>query len=42
MGRDIVREALTSVTRWGLEHRVRQLLSLAGRARGRQPVGERS
>jgi dolichol-phosphate mannosyltransferase len=42
MGRDIVREALTSVTRWGLEHRVGQLRSLAGRVRDRQPVGERS
>ena len=42
MGRDIVREALTSVTRWGLEHRVGQLRSLGRRTRGREPVGERS
>jgi dolichol-phosphate mannosyltransferase len=42
MGRDIVREALTSVTRWGLEHRVGQLRSAVGKAREREPVGERS
>jgi dolichol-phosphate mannosyltransferase len=41
MGQDIVREALTSVTRWGLEHRVGQLRSVAERARRRQPVGDR-
>ncbi|GAA1974904.1 polyprenol monophosphomannose synthase [Terrabacter lapilli] len=42
MGRDIVREALTSVTRWGIEHRVGQLRSAVGKAREREPVGERS
>lgn len=42
MGQDIVREALTSVTRWGIEHRVGQLRSAAGRVRGREPVGDRS
>jgi dolichol-phosphate mannosyltransferase len=42
MGQDIVREALTSVTRWGVEHRLGQLRSVAGRMRGRVPVGERS
>jgi dolichol-phosphate mannosyltransferase len=42
MGQDIVREALTSVTRWGLEHRLGQLRSVGGRVRGREPVGERS
>lgn len=41
MGKEIVREALTSVTRWGLEHRVGQLRSAVGRARERLPVGER-
>ncbi|HET7397360.1 MAG TPA: polyprenol monophosphomannose synthase [Intrasporangium sp.] len=38
MGRDIVREALVSVTRWGLEHRVgqaRTLVSRSGRRRRR-------
>jgi len=39
---DIVREALTSVTRWGVEHRVGQLRSVAGRVRGSEPVGDRS
>ncbi|WP_020144248.1 polyprenol monophosphomannose synthase [Terracoccus sp. 273MFTsu3.1] len=42
MGQDIVREALTSVTRWGVEHRVGQLRSVAGRVRGSEPVGDRS
>jgi dolichol-phosphate mannosyltransferase len=42
MGQDIVREALTSVTRWGVEHRLGQLRSVAGRVRGREPVGDRS
>jgi len=41
MGRDIVREALTSVTRWGVEHRIGQLRAVAGRVRGREPVGDR-
>ncbi len=41
MGQDIVREALTSVTRWGIEHRVGQLRAVAGRVRGREPVGDR-
>ena len=41
MGHDIVREALTSVTRWGVEHRIGQLRAVAGRARGREPVGDR-
>ena len=31
MGNDIVREALTNVTRWGIEHRVRQLRGLVAR-----------
>jgi dolichol-phosphate mannosyltransferase len=42
MGHDIVREALTSVTRWGVEHRLGQLRSAVGRVRGREPVEERS
>jgi dolichol-phosphate mannosyltransferase len=42
MGHDIVREALTSVTRWGLEHRFGQVRSVMQRARGREPVSERS
>ena len=41
MGHDIVREALTSVTRWGVEHRMGQLREVTSRARGREPVGER-
>ncbi|NUQ31308.1 MAG: polyprenol monophosphomannose synthase, partial [Dermatophilaceae bacterium] len=41
MGRDIVREALTSVTRWGVEHRLGQLRSAAQRGRRREPVGDR-
>ncbi len=41
MGRDIIREALTSVTRWGVEFRLGQLRAVAGRARGREPVGDR-
>jgi dolichol-phosphate mannosyltransferase len=41
MGRDIVREALTSVTRWGIEHRVGQLRSAVGKVREREPVGKR-
>ncbi|WP_323102451.1 polyprenol monophosphomannose synthase [Intrasporangium sp. YIM S08009] len=43
MGHDIVREALTSVTRWGVQHRVAQVRGLAsGRRRASTPVGERS
>jgi dolichol-phosphate mannosyltransferase len=41
MGKDIVREALTSVTRWGVEHRVGQLRGAAARVRGREPAKER-
>src|SRR6478752_4637163 len=41
MGHDIVREALTRVTRWGVEHRMGQLRAAAGRVRGREPVGDR-
>lgn len=33
MGSDIVREALTNVTRWGIEHRARQVRGLMGRGR---------
>jgi dolichol-phosphate mannosyltransferase len=36
MGQDIVLEALTNVTKWGLEHRVGQLRSLAQRLTGRR------
>jgi dolichol-phosphate mannosyltransferase len=42
MGKDIVREALTSVTRWGLEHRLGQLRSAGRRTRRREPVGGRT
>ena len=42
MGPDIVREALTSVTMWGVEHRLGQLRSVAGRVRGREAVQDRS
>ncbi len=43
MGHDIVREALTSVTRWGLAHRAAQVRGLArGRREAAAPVGERS
>ncbi len=42
MGQDIVREALTSVTRWGIEHRLGQLRSAAGVVRRREPVSDRS
>jgi len=42
MGKDIVREALTSVTRWGIEHRVGQLRSAFGKVREREPVGKPS
>jgi dolichol-phosphate mannosyltransferase len=42
MGQDIVREALTSVTRWGIEHRVGQLRSVAGRMRRPETVSDRS
>ena len=42
MGKDIVREALTSVTMWGVEHRLGQLRSVAGRVRGREAVQDRS
>ena len=42
MGPDIVREALTSVTRWGIEHRLGQLRSAAGRVRRPETVGDRS
>lgn len=38
MGQDIVREALTSVTKWGIEHRAAQLRSLVHRATGRSPA----
>lgn len=41
MGKDIVREALTSVTRWGVEHRLGQLRSVAQKARRSEPVGDR-
>lgn len=33
MGKDIIREALTNVTKWGVEHRARQLRSAASRLR---------
>ncbi|MDC5695637.1 polyprenol monophosphomannose synthase [Intrasporangium calvum] len=33
MGKDIVREALTSVTRWGIEHRMGQVRSVLRRGR---------
>jgi len=42
MGKDIVREALTSVTRWGIEHRTGQLRNAAQQVRRREPVGDRS
>ncbi|KJK13382.1 dolichol-phosphate mannosyltransferase [Terrabacter sp. 28] len=42
MGKDIVREALTSVTRWGVEHRVGQLRAVTQKARRREPVGDRT
>ncbi|GAA2743452.1 polyprenol monophosphomannose synthase [Terrabacter aerolatus] len=42
MGHDIVREALTSVTRWGVEHRVDQLRSVSGRVRGREAARDRA
>ncbi len=35
MGKDIVREALTNVTRWGIEYRAGQARSLVRRALGR-------
>lgn len=35
MGQDIIREALTNVTRWGLEHRAGQVRSMAARALGK-------
>ena len=35
MGQDIIREALTNVTRWGLAHRAGQLRSMAARALGK-------
>src|SRR5690606_18747751 len=38
MGRDIVREALTSVTKWGIEHRAAQVRALVQRATGRSPA----
>ena len=42
MGHDIVREALTSVTRWGLEHRTDQARTALRRLGGRPaPVEER-
>ncbi len=41
MGKDIVREALTSVTRWGLEHRLEQLRRAGARVRGRGTMRER-
>jgi dolichol-phosphate mannosyltransferase len=42
MGHDIVREALTNVTRWGIEYRVGQLRSAAGRLRRQAPAEERT
>jgi dolichol-phosphate mannosyltransferase len=43
MGRDIVREALTSVTRWGIQHRVGQVRGLvSARRETPAPVGERT
>jgi dolichol-phosphate mannosyltransferase len=42
MGKDIVREALTSVTRWGVEHRVGQLRAVTEKAWRREPVGDRT
>jgi dolichol-phosphate mannosyltransferase len=42
MGKDIVREALTSVTRWGVEHRVNQLRAFTQKGRRREPVGDRT
>ncbi|GAB3070806.1 polyprenol monophosphomannose synthase [Intrasporangium mesophilum] len=41
MGKDIVREALTSVTRWGVEHRLEQLRRAGARVRGHGAVRER-
>jgi dolichol-phosphate mannosyltransferase len=41
MGKDIVREALTSVTRWGVEHRLEQVRRAGSRLRGRGTVRER-
>jgi dolichol-phosphate mannosyltransferase len=41
MGKDIVREALTSVTLWGLEHRLEQVRRAAARVRGGTTVRER-
>lgn len=38
MGKDIVREALTNVTKWGLEHRLGQLKAALG---GRRSVSDR-
>ena len=35
MGKDIVREALTNVTKWGIEYRTGQARSLVQRALGR-------
>jgi dolichol-phosphate mannosyltransferase len=42
MGQDIVREALTNVTKWGIEYRVGQLRGLVGRPHERETVVERS
>jgi len=42
MGKDIVREALASVTLWGLQHRLRQLRGAGARVRRREPAQERS
>ena len=41
MGKDIVREALTSVTRWGVEHRIQQLRRAGARVRGLSASRER-
>jgi dolichol-phosphate mannosyltransferase len=42
MGKEIVREALISVTRWGIEHRVAQVRGLGRRLSGRPtPVEDR-
>ena len=36
MGKDIIREALTSVTRWGIEHRAGQLKQVVARLADRR------
>jgi dolichol-phosphate mannosyltransferase len=42
MGKDIVREALTNVTRWGIQHRVGQLRGAVQKTRRGEPVGDRT